>query len=147
MLGFLRAVSLLNANQKNGLNKHQDTRFHVATIQVLEVLLILLMCDLVSEGTGVRRSLRSHSSSNSSKVSTDYFAQVIENIKNGKYAPGTTDTYHSAWVSFNKFVVRLDRIPPTWEEKLALFLACLIEENRPPSTIRSYKSAIKCAQG
>ena len=53
------------------------------------------------------------------------------------------EMYHMAWVSFNKFIVALDRIPPSWEERLAVFLACLIEENRPPATIKSYKSAIK----
>ena len=37
----------------------------------------------------------------------------------------------------------MDHISPTWEEKLALFLACLIEEGKPPGTIMSYKSGIK----
>ena len=74
---------------------------------------------------------------------TEYFKQALENIKTFKYVPVTRKMYHRAWVSFNKFVISLDRIPPTWEEKLALFLACLVQERRPPGTIKSYKSAIK----
>ena len=89
-----------------------------------------------------KRNHRSNSS-NSSKVSSEYFKQAIEVIKLGNYAPVTKVTYHCVWVSFNKFIISLDHIPPTWEEKLALFLACLIEERRPPSTIRCYKSAVK----
>ena len=67
-------------------------------------------------------------SSHSSKLLTDYFERTIERIKTSKYAPATKEMYHTAWVSMNNFLVSLDWIPYTWEDKLATFLACLIKE-------------------
>lgn len=42
-------------------------------------------------------------------MSTEYFICAIENIKNSKYAPATNEMYHTVWVSFNKFIIRLDK--------------------------------------
>ena len=51
--------------------------------------------------------------------------------------------YHAAWVSFNDFFIKLDRKPESWEDRIALFVAYLIDRKQPEGTIRSYISGIK----
>ena len=52
--------------------------------------------------------------------------------------------YLSIWRHFNRFIMRLDYIPRSWEKRTALFCAHLIEENSiQSSTLHSYISAIK----
>ena len=55
----------------------------------------------------------------------------------------TRQNYYCIWKIFNNFVLSLDRIPPSWEEKLTLFLGYLVNEGRKSTTIKSYISAIK----
>ena len=55
----------------------------------------------------------------------------------------TSKTYFKVWKQFNNFVVRLDRIPPSWEEKLQLYCAYLVEIGNKSTTIKSYISAVK----
>ena len=56
----------------------------------------------------------------------------------------TKKVYHKVWTYFNKFLIRLDEMPKTWEYKLTLFCTFLImEEGLQSSTVRSYISAIK----
>ena len=43
----------------------------------------------------------------------------------------------------NEFVIRLDRKPPTWEERMVLYVGYLITQNKKSTTIRSYISAIR----
>ena len=47
------------------------------------------------------------------------------------------------WRQFNRFIVCLDKIPISWEEKTAFYCAHLIEKKRRSTTILSYVSAIK----
>ena len=49
------------------------------------------------------------------------------------------------WRNFNKFVIALDRIPDTWEERITLYCAFLIEIcHLKSTTVRSYVAGIKC---
>ena len=69
---------------------------------------------------------------------------VLESYKYTKNRRSTKNTYHTVWRKFNEFVIRLDTIPKTWEERASLYCVYLIEEKRVQSaTLRSYISAIK----
>ena len=52
--------------------------------------------------------------------------------------------YYGVWKNFNQFLLKLDTIPPKWEDKISLFCAHLIENNKvQSSTLKSYMSALK----
>ena len=51
--------------------------------------------------------------------------------------------YYGIWKSFNKFFLRLDQKPTSWEDRITLFVAHLVDSNRKSTTIKSYISAIK----
>ena len=52
--------------------------------------------------------------------------------------------YYNAWKNFNKFLVRLDQMPFTWERRVVMYCTFLIHERELKSTtIKSYISAIK----
>ena len=55
----------------------------------------------------------------------------------------TRKTYHSVWTKFNKFLLRLDVMPSTWERRVAVYCAYLIDQGLQSSTLKSYVSAIK----
>ena len=46
-------------------------------------------------------------------------------------------------MNFNDFLVCLDKLPDSWDDRICLFVAQLIIENHPPPTIQSYVSAVK----
>ena len=49
------------------------------------------------------------------------------------------------WNKFNQFIIKLDRIPKSWEERTCLYCTYLIcIKSRKSSTVKSYISAIKC---
>ena len=57
---------------------------------------------------------------------------------------GTTKRqYLAVWRAFNKFVIRLQPIPKTWEHRVNLYVAYLVKKGTQSSTIKSYISAIK----
>ena len=61
-----------------------------------------------------------------------------------KNEDSTKNTYYKIWTKFNKFIIRLDRIPPTWEERTTLYCGYLIyEKGLQSKTVRTYISAIK----
>ena len=65
-------------------------------------------------------------------------------MKGKQYQPTTRQTYHAVWRKFNEFVIKLDHIPQTWEERASLYCTFLIKrKNLQSQTIRSYLSAIK----
>ena len=69
---------------------------------------------------------------------------IIEELKQQQHKSSTKKTYYKIWTNFNKFLIKLDSIPFTWEERLEVYCAYLIEiKRRQSSTVRSYISAIK----
>ena len=68
---------------------------------------------------------------------------IVERLKNQSNRESTRMSYHKIWTRFNKFIIRLDIKPKTWEERVALFAAQMVEEGKKSSTIQSYVSAIK----
>ena len=68
---------------------------------------------------------------------------MIDKWKAKNTRDSTRKTYHRIWTCFNKFLLRLDRKPEFWEDRVALFAAYLVEQGRQSATIKSYVSAIK----
>ena len=55
----------------------------------------------------------------------------------------TIKNYHAIWKLFNKFVIKLDVKPKTWEQRLALYGAYLTDRGVQSATLKSYFSGIK----
>ena len=73
-----------------------------------------------------------------------YFEEVLESYKISKHRETTNDNYLCVWRNFNKFIITLDRIPETWEERIALYCTFLVEICKlKSSTIKSYVAGIK----
>ena len=85
----------------------------------------------------------SSNSSTSSKISTAAIEDIINDLKLHKYRDSTHRNYYGIWKTFNEFYIKLDRKPRAWEDRIVLFAAHLISENRKSTTIKSYVSAIK----
>ena len=84
-----------------------------------------------------------NSSEGSSTISTTEIKEVIEQLKMEKYRKSKQRNYYSVWKVFNEFYMQLDRKPGSWEDRITLFAAYLIRENRKSTTVKSYISAIK----
>ena len=86
----------------------------------------------------------SDTSSNSTRISTTHMRKILEELKNERHQKSTRDNYYTIWKNFNKYILRLDVMPKTWEERVALYCAYLVSEKKiKSSTLRSYISAIK----
>ena len=68
---------------------------------------------------------------------------IIERLKTKSHIKGTKYNYHKIWCLFNKFRIHLNRRPESWEDRLVLFVAYLIDVKTQSPTIKSYASAIK----
>ena len=82
-------------------------------------------------------------SSTSSSISTKNLENYVVKLKNNRNRNSTKKNYYSVWRTFNEFFIKLDRKPPTWEERLILFVGFLVSKQRKSTTIKSYISAIK----
>lgn len=82
-------------------------------------------------------------SSGASRYSVEFFNSILESINQSALKPKTKKLYHTVWVSFNQFLLKFNRLPRTWEEKILLFVTHLADSGKKPSTIKSYVSAIK----
>ena len=68
---------------------------------------------------------------------------IMDKLKNFKNKNSTKKVYLSIWRKFNNFVIKLDRIPRTWEERVGLYIAHLVYHGAQSSTVKTYISAIK----
>ena len=84
------------------------------------------------------------SSDDPSKLSASYFIQQIENMKMMKNRKSTYENYHRVWKLFNQFLLQLDHMPNSWEDRAALFCVYMTQRGAKSATLRSYISAIKC---
>ena len=69
--------------------------------------------------------------------------RILDSLKHHTTRDSTTRNYQAIWRSFNKFLMKLDRCPPNWEDRIALFATNLIENGTQSATLKSYFSAIK----
>ena len=90
------------------------------------------------------RSTISDSTLHSSRISTSHMENLLEQLKQEGNRDSTKKVYHTIWKNFNKFLIRLDRMPKTWEDRTCIYCTHLIcEKGLQSSTVRSYISAIK----
>lgn len=85
----------------------------------------------------------SKSVSDTSKLSTDFFQRVLEDLEILAVEDSTLRAYMVSWHALNEFWTQLDVKPETWEDRISLFVAYMIMKRFQPSTIRSYISGIK----
>ena len=85
----------------------------------------------------------SKSTSTETSISTAVMEQIVESLKTHCIRESTRNNYYKIWTCFNRFFIKLDRKPDTWEDRLTLFIAYMVDKNRKSTTIRSYISAIK----
>ena len=82
-------------------------------------------------------------SSESSCISTVEIKNIIDQLKTKRYRTSTKTSYRSVWKSFNKFFIKLDVKPMTWEDQVSLYTRFLVGYKKQSSTIRSYILAIR----
>ena len=82
-------------------------------------------------------------SSNSSRISTECMNRIICSLKNKQNRESTARNYLVIWRLFNAFIIKLDKRPDNWEDRINLFVAYLINDGKQSSTIKSYISAIR----
>ena len=69
---------------------------------------------------------------------------LIEQLKCENNKGTTKNNYYQIWRKFNEFIIQLDHIPKSWEQRTALYCGYLIVEKKLQSaTVRSYISGIK----
>ena len=64
-------------------------------------------------------------------------------MKQQKRHKSTKRGYRQAWMNLNVFLICMDRIPDSWDDRVCLFVKQLIVERYPPQTIQSYATAVK----
>ena len=97
----------------------------------------------VSEPGHTQRKRNSSKSSTSSSISTREIKLIVERLKSQHHRDSTRKLYHQVWKQFSSFYLRLDVKPATWEDRITLFTAYLINNKLKSTTIRSYISALK----
>lgn len=55
----------------------------------------------------------------------------------------TDAKYYADWLTFNRFLLRLNNIPPSWEERTYVYLNYLEQTIHQSATLKVYKTAIK----
>ena len=69
--------------------------------------------------------------------------EVLEKLKCAKNRDSTKANYLAIWRNFNNFLIKLDKKPNHWEDRIALFGAYLVNKGVQSATLKSYFSAIK----
>ena len=69
---------------------------------------------------------------------------ILEKLRQRTKRCTTEANYFGIWRNFNSFVIKLDRKPKLWEDRICLYMAYLINKGLQSATIKSYYSAIKC---
>ena len=85
----------------------------------------------------------STSSQTSNTLSTKGLEDIVECLRCQCYRDTTKRNYYNVWHSFNKFYLRLDEKPMSWENRIILFIGYLIDQGRQSATIKSYVSALR----
>lgn len=86
---------------------------------------------------------KSHTSDDPLQYSLDQFHQINERIKFMKHKTSTRLKYHDIWISFNKFLLKFDRMPMMWEDRIYVYIAHLVDNKKSINTVKNYLSAIR----
>ena len=90
-----------------------------------------------------KKNLMSALSSNDSTIPSSSLNFIMEKLKNSQNRSSTNKTYLNVWRHFNRFLIKLDERPDTWEERTPLFVAYQVDRGMQSSSVKSYISAIK----
>ena len=85
----------------------------------------------------------STTSSGSSRLSATKMKLVVDQLLARQTRDSTSRTYQSVWRQFNLFLVNLDKMPDSWENRATLFIGYMVQRGMQSSTVKSYVSAIK----
>ena len=83
------------------------------------------------------------STSGDSRISTRDMELVVQKLLCTQNRKSTVKTYMNIWHQFNNFILSLDVIPKSWEQRTTLYIGHLIACGKQSSSIKSYVSAIK----
>lgn len=71
------------------------------------------------------------------------FRCILGLIKQNQIRESTKQKYYQAWIKLNKFLLKFDELPESWEEKLVLYAMHLADTGKRKNTIQSYLSGIR----
>ena len=95
-------------------------------------------------GKSSKSKLSRSTSSGASSISTAEIKSIIECLRLEGARDSTRKNYYIVWRSFSTFFLQLDFKPTSWEDRVTLFVAYLIQKKQAKSqTVRSYISAMR----
>lgn len=86
---------------------------------------------------------RSHDTSLDGRYSLAQYYRVKDKIKSLKVRQSTRKWYYNRWKAFNKFLIKFDSIPETWEDRILIYATHLVNHKKKLPTVKSYLSAIR----
>ena len=81
--------------------------------------------------------------SNTSRISMSSMEWILNQLRTHTKRHSTEQNYLCIWRKFNNFIIKLDVKPMSWEDRISLFGAYLVDNGLQSSSLRSYISAIK----
>ena len=114
------------------------------SIALLEVFYIIHEFFVGKRNRRVKDHVSTSTESERGLLSTEHLRNILDKLRNQKHKSSTRKMHYGVWRKLNEFLVKLDYIPPAWEDKIALYCAYLVSvKNVQSSTLKSYLSAIK----
>ena len=83
------------------------------------------------------------SGSTATSISTDEILAAINQLRLQRHRNSTAKNYYGIWMNFNRFLIKLDKKPNNWEDRVVLFAAYLIQNKRKSTMVKSYISVIR----
>lgn len=77
------------------------------------------------------------------QYSLKQYYRIKEKLKGLSIKSSTRKAYYNRWKALNKFLLKFDTIPETWEDRVILYITHLVDNKRKSSTVKSYLSAIR----
>ena len=71
------------------------------------------------------------------------FERILDMLRTKRYKGSTEKNYHQIWAQINEFLIGLNRMPESWEDRLVIYIMSLVQIGRASQTISSYIRAIK----
>ena len=127
--------------QSHSLSQISSLRIHKSVNWWKQLILMVLA--LIFQPQRFKRTSNASSTTESSRISTATIQAIVDSLKSERYRDSTRQTYYRIWKLFNKFFIRLDDKPDTWENRLVLFTSFLINNQLKLTTVRMYISAIR----
>ena len=85
----------------------------------------------------------SSGSSSTSRILAVRMKNILQRLKYSQNRDSTAKNYLCIWRKFNEFLIKLDKSPDSWEERVSLYGAYMVDFGYQSSTLKLYFSAIK----